>query len=544
MSGKLKSFLMDRRDVLSLFGMGAGVAAAGVMLPEKVYAQSQKGTLVIGIDISDIVTLDPNRVATYTAPMVVNAAYDTLVTMKPGDVITIQPRIATAWERLDEGKRWRFTIRDGVKFASGNSLTVEDVKWSFDRVINLKDQPSGYIPHVERVEVVDRNHVDFHLKEADLPLLTILCAPNFAIFDRKQLEGVGGTAGPDANSKDKAVTWLNGNSAGSGAFRIASWERSEQIQLVRNPHYWGEKPAFERVIIRHLSDGAAQMLALRRGVFQAAFNLIPEQIASLKGEPGIRIQPLTSLDYCYMALMQEAELNKAMAVKECRQAIGYAIDYDGIIKNLVGGSAVRPAHFLPIGVLGSTPEVAQKIGFRTDLAKAKELLVKGGYPDGFEFELAYSNATWVGVPYQALALKIQADLAQVGIKANLRPQDQLNMRTDYVGGKFRGGIVTYWNPQSPENLNWAEAVVQRVAKRCRWDIPKEIRDWTFDIAKIQDKKAAEAKWIEWQEKMVDQANLIVLFQPIYQIAVREELAQLPLTAAGWVVELDGATPKA
>jgi len=476
--------------------------------------------------------------------MVMNAAYDTLVTMKPGSMIKIEPRMATAWERLDDGKRWRFTLRQGVKFASGNPVTADDVKFSFERVMNLKDQPAGYIPHVERVDVPDPQHFDIYMKQADLPLLTILCAPEFVVCERKALEAVGGTADADANTKDKAVTWLNSNSAGTGAFRIVGWERNAQIQLVRNPNYWGPRPAYERVVIRHIGDGAAQLLAVRRGDIQAAFNLIPEQVAEAKADKALRIEALNALDYCYLAIMQEAEINKALAVKECRQAISYAIDYDGIIKNLVGGSAVRPAHFLPIGVLGSTDAVARKVGPREDLAKAKELLAKGGYPNGFEFEFAYSNASWVGVPYQALALKLQSDLARVGIKANLRPQDQLNMRTDYLGGKFKGAIITYWNPQSVENLNWAEAVVQRVAKRVRWDIPKEVRDSTFEIAKLQDPKKAEAEWIKWQEKMVDQANLIVLFQPIYQIVVRDEVAVLPLTAAGWVVELDGAKPKA
>jgi peptide/nickel transport system substrate-binding protein len=538
-----KSFVMGRRDVLRLLGGGMGAAVLASM-PQRVLAQRQRDTLVIGIDISDIVTLDPARIATYTAPMVMNAAYDTLVTMKPGSMIKIEPRMATAWERLDDGKRWRFTLRQGVKFASGNPVTADDVKFSFERVMNLKDQPAGYIPHVERVAVADPQHFDIYMKQADLPLLTILCAPEFVVCERKALEAAGGTADADAKDKDKAITWLNNNSAGTGAFRIVGWERNAQIQLVRNPNYWGQRPAYERVVIRHIGDGAAQLLAVRRGDIQAAFNLIPEQVAAVKGDSGIRIEALNALDYCYLAIMQETEVNKALAVKECRQAISYAIDYDGIIKNLVGGSAVRPAHFLPIGVLGSTEAVARKVGPREDLAKAKELLAKGGYPNGFEFELAYSNASWVGVPYQALALKLQADLARVGIKANLRPQDQLNMRTDYLGGKFKGAIITYWNPQSVENLNWAEAVVQRVAKRVRWDIPKEVRDATFDIAKLQDPKKAEAEWIKWQEKMVDQANLIVLFQPIYQIAVRDEVAALPLTAAGWVVELDGAKPKA
>lgn len=535
-------FSIQRRELLSLLGL-SGASAIAMTLPERVFAQSQKDTLIIGIDISDIVTLDPARVATYTAPMVINAAYDTLVTMKPGDVITIVPRLATKWERLDDGKRWRFTLRDGVKFVSGNPVTADDWKFTFNRLINLKDQPAGYITNVDRVDSPDPKTFEIYLKEADLPLLTILCSPTFSVLDKKQIESVGGTADSDANTKDKASTWMNSASAGTGAFRVVGWERNAQIQLARNPNYWGTKPSFERVIIRHLSDGAAQLLAIQRNNINAAFNLIPEQIASIKGDKDIRVEPMQSLDYAYLAIMEDPELNKALSVKECRQAIAYAIDYDGIIKNLVGGSAVRPAHFLPIGVLGSTESVARKIGPREDLAKAKELLAKAGYPNGFEFEFAYSNASWVGVPYQSLALKLQADLARVGIKAVLKPQDQLNMRTDYVQGKFKGSIVTYWNPQSVENLNWAEAVVQRVAKRCRWNIPKEVRDWTFEIAKIQDKAKAEAEWIKWQEKMVDQSNLIVLFQPIYQTAVRSELSALPLTAAGWAVELDGAKPK-
>ena len=103
-----------------------------------------------------------------------------------------------------------------------------------------------------------------------------------------------------------------------------------------------------------------------------------------------------------MALTQEPEFNKALAVKECRQAIGYAIDYDGIKNSLLGGAAVRPAHFLPIGVNGSTEAIARQIGFRQDLKLAKELLAKGGYPDGFEFEIAYGNAAVAGVTYQLL----------------------------------------------------------------------------------------------------------------------------------------------
>ena len=530
---------MSRRDLIRTLGVGGAAIAAG--LPGRVLAQSKKNTLVIGIDISDTITLDPARLAQYTSPMTVAAAYDTLVTMTPGDYINIKPMLATKWGRTPDGKGWRFTLRDGVKFASGNPMTIEDVKWSFDRVINLKDQPQQYIAHVERVDIVDPHTLDIILKAPNEPLLTIIAAPEFVVLERKVVEQHGGTAAADAKDADKATPWLNSNSAGTGPYRIAQWERNAQIQLVRNPHYWQGMPPFERVVIRHMSDSAAQLLALRRGDVDAAFNLIPEQIATLKSDANVRLASLTSLDFVYMAVTQEPEFNKALAVKEARQAIGYAIDYDGIKNSLLGGAAVRPAHFLPIGVSGSTEQIAKEIGFREDLKKAKELLAKAGMPDGFEFEIAYGNAAVAGVTYQLLGQKIQADLARVGIKAKLNPMDQVNLRTTYTTGKSQGGVLTFWNPPAVENELWAAAVVERVAKRVHWTPPDDVVKLVHQAAEESDPKKQAALWVEWQKRVVDQANHFVLFQPVYQIGVYKSIKKFPLTAAGWQLEMYGVT---
>jgi peptide/nickel transport system substrate-binding protein len=229
---------MSRRDALKLMGVAGSAGAFASFLPERVYAQAHKNTLVLGVDISDTITLDPARLAQYTSPMTVAAAYDALVTMKPGEYINVAPALATKWERTPDGKGWRFTLRDGVKFSSGNVMTVEDVKWSFDRLINLGDQPSQYIAHVDRVEIVDKSTLDIIMKEPKEPLLTILAAPEFVVFERKVLEQHGGTAAKDAKTADKATQWLNGNSCGTGAYRITAWQRNAQIQLVRNDHDW------------------------------------------------------------------------------------------------------------------------------------------------------------------------------------------------------------------------------------------------------------------------------------------------------------------
>ena len=531
---------ISRRALTKLIGLGGAAIAAG--LPERVYAQARRNTLVIGIDISDTITLDPARQAQYTPPMTLFAAYDMLVTMTPGDYITIRPALATKWERTPDGKGWRFTLRDNVKFASGNPMTAEDVKWSMDRVLHLGDQTAQYISHVERTEIVDARTVDIILKDPTQPLLTIIAAPGFVIYDRKLVEQHGGDASRDAKTKDKATTWLNENSAGTGAYRLTRWERNAQIQFVRNDHSWRGKPPFERIIIRHIGDSAAQLLSIRRGDIDIAFNLIPEQVATLKSEPNVRLEALTSLDFVYMAVTQEAEYNKALAQKAARQAIGHAIDYDGIIKSLLGGAAIRPAHFLPVGVSGSTEEIARQVGFRQDLDKARQLLQSAGLADGFEFEIAYGNAAIAGITYQTLAQKLQADLARVNIRAKLNPMDQVNLRTTYTGNKAQGGLLTFWNPPAVENLLWAAATVERVAKRVHWEVPPEVTRLVRDAAAETDTKKQADLWVEYQKRLVDQANLILLFQPVYQIAARNTLSKLPLTAAGWMLDMHDVKP--
>jgi peptide/nickel transport system substrate-binding protein len=120
---------------------------------------------------------------------------------------------------------------------------------------------------------------------------------------------------------------------------------------------------------------------------------------------------------------------------------------------------------------------------------------------------------------------------------------QVNLRTLYNGGKVTSTLV-YWNPPAVENALWSWATVQRVAKRLHWKPPEDLVKLVDDAALAQDPKKAEALYIEYQKRMVDVANLIVLFQPRYQVGVRKTVKDLPLTAAGWQLELGGVKPSA
>lgn len=534
-------FSVDRREVLRLLGVGGAVAVGAGFPALQALAQSRKDTLVIGIDTSDTTNLDPVRDLHYTPPMTIKACYETLVTMAPGDYINLKPGLATRWARTPDGKGWRFTLREGVKFASGNVMTAADVKYSLDRVRFIKYQAAQYLTNVVSVDVVDDKTVDIVLKDPTEPLVSILVAPSFSITDRKVVEANGGDASPNSKDKDKGTEWLNSNSAGTGPYKLVGWVRNSQIQLVANPHYWGGKPPFQRVVIRHFEDGAAQFLALRRGDIDAAFNLLPEQVTALKTEKDVAIMRHISLDFVYMALSHNPEFNKALANKHARQAVAYAIDYDGIRDSIVGGAATRPANFIPIGSLGSTEELTREIGFRQDLDRARKALVQAGHPDGFEFELTYGNSTIAGTSYHVIAQKLQADLARVGIKLKLNPMPVVNLRTMYNGGKLTAAMA-HWNPPAVENALWGWATVQRVAKRLHWTPPESLVKLVNQAAVEPDQKKQAELWRQYQVAMVDEANLIVIIQPIYQVGVRKTIRDFPITAAGWQLDVGGVKP--
>ncbi|MDQ2804685.1 MAG: ABC transporter substrate-binding protein [Pseudomonadota bacterium] len=529
-----RSGWIGRRELARLLGAGGAALAAG--LPRRVHAAVHKTTLVLGIDISDSITFDPARESQYTPPMTVNACYDALLTMSPGNYIDVQLALATKWTRSPDGTAWRFTLRPGAKFGTGNPVTADDVKFTFDRLINLKDQPSQYVPNIDHVAVIDPGTVDIVLKNPREPILTIISGCNFGIMERKTTEAHGGTAAADAATADKATPWLNQHSAGAGPYTLVGWTRGAQILLTRNPHYWRGVPTFEHVVIRHMADSATQLLAVKRGDIDAAFNLIPEQVATLKAMPAVRVERLKSLDFVYMALTTNPAFNKALAVQEARQAIGYAIDYEGIIKDLLGGSAMRCASFIPIGLRGSTQAIAKQIGFHQDLERAKSLLQKAGFPNGFSYQLSYGDAAVSGLSYAVLGQKIQSDLARVGIKVELNPMDQVNLRTSYTNGKSTA-VLTFWNPSGVEAELWAAASVERVAGRIHWKPPASLVALVHKAAEETDAQKQAQLYIDYQKAMVQQASLQILFQPIYQVAVRDTVKTLPLTAAGWEVDM-------
>jgi peptide/nickel transport system substrate-binding protein len=242
-----------------------------------------------------------------------------------------------------------------------------------------------------------------------------------------------------------------------------------------------------------------------------------------------------------MTLTSGKELSPALAVPEARQAIAHAIDYEGLIKGLTGGYATRSASFIPVGLAGSTVELTKEIGYHHDPAKAKALLAKAGLASGFSFDLYYGDASVAGTTYQLIAQKLQSDLSKVGITANLKPLDQATARSKYRGGELPS-FITFWNPDGPEAWTWASASVQRVAKRVHWEVPPDVTKLVAEAGGAHTVADQDKYYRQYMQALVDNANYLILFQPIYRVATRKDIKDWKMTAAGWQVDLYDIEP--
>lgn len=457
--------------------------------------------------------------------------------MAPGHYDAVIPSLATKWERLPTAV-WRFTLDGSATFATGAKLTPDDCRYSLDRARRAADGAGQFVTNIAAITVSGPGSIDIELHRPDEAFLSTLASPQFAILERAVVEAQSNPA--SSNATGDATEWLNQHSAGSGAYVLVGWSRRQSIQLVANPHPWRDPAGYRRVTIANMPYPAAQLHAIQRGDIDVAFNLIPEQIATLQSDRAIRIEQIRSLDFVYLALTADPVLSKPLATTAVRQALAAAIDYDDLLGRLLGGSATRPAHFLPIGVPGSTEAIAAQVGYHQDLDRARTLLRTAGYPDGLEIRLSYADDAIAGITYHALARKLQTDLGRVGIKLDLDMKNPANLRADYLAGKLQA-VLAFWHPPVIENRVWAEGAVDRVGKRLGWTAPNAIPPLINDAAAADPARAA-ALWSDFQSAMVEQATLVPLFQPTYQVAIRTAVAKFPLTAAGWMADLAAAKP--
>jgi peptide/nickel transport system substrate-binding protein len=450
----------------------APAAATEVPAPAATAAPAAGGTLVIAMNLDDVVTLDPAYAGETTNLFIHINTYDTLVDIRPEDLNTIVPRLAESWDVNADFTQFIFHLRKDAKFASGNPVTSADVVFSWNRLLNVAGAPAFNLDGVGKVEAVDAYTVKVSTtvgadgKAQPLPqFLSSASNPSLGIQDSKLVKEHGGTDAADAKTTDKAKEWMDQNSAGSGPFILTKWSPKAEIDLVANKNYWKGAPKFDKVVITHVSDPTTQLQMLQKGDADMIGNLSTDLVDQAKADPNVTISVDQSLDENYLAMayacpdaikakdavkfkaLQSPDSFAIICKKEVRQAIAYAIDYEGITKAVLNGYGTRAPSIIPIGIIGVDPSKTQG----RDVAKAKALLATAGYPNGVKLDLYYaSNST-----RDTVAAKLKNDLAEAGITLNLKPLEQsvylTQMRAQQLPMAFGG-----WTPDYLDVTMWTD----------------------------------------------------------------------------------------
>ena len=497
---------------------GAAPAAptqAAAPAPAQKAAGTTGATLVVASNFV-IKSLDPGRTVETTSNMINHSAYDALVTFDGEDLTTPKPSLATSWQISPDGLTYTFKIRDGVKFASGNPLTSADFKWSFERVKNLKSNPAFMLNSVTEIQAPDPQTLVLKLKDKTPALISILSSPALSAIDSKLVQSKGGDASAAAKDNDKAESFLNSQSAGTGAYIMQSYTPEQEVVLVKNPNHWRGAPKLDRIVIRNITEAATQKLQLERGDVDVATGLDQDQMKALKSSQGVTTKNSPAATTFYLLMNNNPEVGGPFANPTVQQAVRYALDYDGIMA-LAGPGAVRLAGVIPATFAGA---LDSKEAIKQDKAKAQQLLkdanlgqVKGAITFGSD------NTIW-GIQMSVLAQKIQSDLNAVGMNISLNGIPQTTALQMYRDGKNQLGVWS-WAADYPDGENFlVYAPGNTVGKRAGWLADASADSKAIaDLAKNAQSEVDTAKRTQLYAQFQQRLNQVGPYAPLFMPAV-------------------------
>ena len=504
------------------------------VVEKEVPAPTEPKVFTIGASFQ-MATLDPGLAFELTGNMIHKATYNTLVTWADDNVNEIVPDLAESWETSEDGKVFTFHLRKGVKFHTGNTMTAADVKWSWERSMGLKGNPSFLFDGVMSIEAPDDYTVVVTKEKPDPAFLAKSTFGCFGVIDSKVAMEHGATSGPDADQTDKAEEWFNQNSAGTGPFILKSWVRETEVVLEKFEDYWRGPAYFDKVIFRHYPDTASQKLTLEAGDIDVATEIKGDQVPALEANPEIKVIEGEGTGMFFLLCNTNPDLTGGiMNNDKVRLALRYAIDYEGI-RHLVGGSAITPATIVPYGFLGAW---GPDRSFKRDLDKAKELLAEAGYPDGFDIEMEYpTKFSWSGVDFDIIAEKVQADLAEVGINVTLKPGEFQTVLANYRAGE-EGFSFWLWGADYYDVSDYLEFLPEGiVGLRANWTdqvAEQEIKDLRDAAAVEMDEDKRAEIWNDIQVYLQQKSPWVPLVQPGVIIAIRQNVKGYVYNQAWWV----------
>jgi peptide/nickel transport system substrate-binding protein len=403
---------LTRREALAALGAVAGMAAPARAAPPQ-------GQITYAVHISLAPTwLDPAETAGIITPyMLLYALHDALVKDMPGQPQA--PCLAESWSASEDGLSYDFALRPGVLFHNGAPVTADDVEFSFERYRGasyalIKDR-------VATIEVHDPLHISFRLKRPWPDFLTFYAGATGAgwVVPRKYVEKVG-----DDGFRKAPI--------GAGPYRFVSSTAGVEMVLEAFDQYWRKPPAVKRLVLKVIPDEATRLAALKAGEVDIAYSIRAELAERLRHIPGLTLKPVVVQGTAWLYFPEQWDPKSPWHDIRVRQAANLALDRNAINEALTLGYSRITGSIMPDNFEFYWPPPAPA----HDPVKARQLLAEADYPHGFDAGFYTCDSSYANLGEAALD-----DLAQVGIRAKLRPLERAAFFQGYAEKKFSNNII-------------------------------------------------------------------------------------------------------
>ncbi|MCA0948062.1 ABC transporter substrate-binding protein [Salipiger pacificus] len=349
----------------------------------------------------DIPNFDPHTATGYAPQWLFRNTYDPLVRVV-GTPPTAAPGLATSWSASEDGLTYTFELNPAARFHDGTPVTASDVAYSFARLLRLKQGPAWMVSGIldeDSVAAEGEGTVVMTLRKPFAPLLSVL--PWMFVVNAAEVEANLGS--------DDGQSYLMGNIAGSGAFRMGRVMPGDRYELVRAEDDWHQGGNLDAAIWKIVRESSTARLMLGRGEIHVALDMFAEDMEAIKDTP--QVVRIMEPDYRSFTIKMNTAHGPLMD-KNLRKAISYAYNYEAMLNS--AGPAELMHGPLPQGMFGYAGDLPI---YRHDLEKAREYLARSDYADG-GFTLSMHHASgyenqrrWAMIMLESLKpLNIELDI--------------------------------------------------------------------------------------------------------------------------------------
>jgi peptide/nickel transport system substrate-binding protein len=454
-----------RRALCVLVLLVVAVLGQGGLASVRGQAPAGQMTLVYNISIVPR-WFDPAESEGLVTPFIFYyAIHDALVKPMPGNAAA--PCLAESWTVSPDGLTYEFVLRRNAHFHNGETVTADDVKFSFERyrgasAKTLKD-------HVASVEIIDPLRVRFRLKRPWPDFMTFYASPATGaawIVPKKYVEKVG-----DEGFKKAPI--------GAGPYKVVGFKPGVEVTLEAHEQFWRKTPSVKTLLLRSIPDESVRLAMLKRGEADVGYVFRGALAEELRRTPGLTLKPYYLALPVWYVFTEQWDPKSPWADRRVRLAANLAIDRQAVNQAETLGLSKLTASIIPLNFDFSWPAPL----YPFDQKRARQLLTEAGYPNGFD-----AGTITVDLANASFAEAVTSYFGAVGIRANVRPMERGAFFKEYGDKRLKpivqstsaafgnaatrldafvasGGLFTYGTYPDIEDLVQRQAMEMDRAKR-------------------------------------------------------------------------------